>query len=110
MTGLLSVGGARISEVGRDSEYQIDFYRTEYSQRLPSVRSTPLSLSRLTRPTTPNGYNHLSRLQRRARSPSHHLSRPERAVRALRRLYLSLLSSPMVCPRFTSFTQHSRTA
>ena len=73
-------------------------------RRFPAFPS--LDLTQLTRPQTDNGYNHLSRLQRRARAPSHHLSRRERAFGALRRLHLSLLSPPMVRPRFISLTPH----
>jgi hypothetical protein len=48
--------------------------------------------------STSHGHNHLSCIQRRTRTPVYHLSRPGRAIRALRRLHLSLLPPPMVRP------------
>ena len=55
------------------------------------------SLTILHTTSTLHEHNHIPRLQRRARTPSYHLSRSERAIRAICRLHVPVLSPPMVC-------------
>jgi hypothetical protein len=74
---------------------KLDPDKNSYEQP-PNLTPRFSPLHSLTRPLSSNGYNHLSSIQWRARTPPYHLSRSRRAVRAIRRLYLSLLSSPMV--------------